>query len=489
MMMMMMLGTQHQWDHHPFAKAFRLCFIIWILGGERLTTCQAVSIDNTVLLRLDVTEFGAVGDGVTDDTAALQRAISDYDGPRLVHFPANRTFISAPLNLSSDLILQIDGRLEAITNTTEDFSAKWPQIPPLPNYGSSEDNGRYLQYQSFLYANQASNIVIKGDGTIDGMGGWWWATFQNNKSALPAGRPNLIQLVRCTNVEITGVTLKDSPFWTLHPVLSSDIKIHQITIRAPLYSPNVDGIDPDSSRNILIEYNDISCGDDHIAIKAGRCGLGDSWVDKIPCQDDPNFSNGNYKTSNITIRYNVFRTGMGIALGSEISGGVEDIHVYQNVIGLCEHGHEEEDPGKSCGWGHGIHFKTTLTRGGYFRNIHFQNNIIYNTTGFLFIETDYQTHAHAPPPYPTTEIKNISLIGNSGLGLATSMTFGCSEHITCKEIKVQDNWLLHGSNGSYHCSHVDTYQEENNSPPGLGKCLYNSINHTHATNPTETTTS
>jgi polygalacturonase len=428
---------------------------------------------------LDVTQFGAVGDGVTEDTVALQRAISSSASTEktlIVHLPANKTFPSAPLNLSSNVILHVDGSLEAITNSTRFFHMLWPQIPPLPNYASSEDNGRYLQYQSFLYASKANNITISGSGTIDGKGQWWWDAFQHNSSSLPAGRPNLIGFVNCTNVEITGVTLKDSPFWTVHPVLSSDIHIHHMTIRAPMYAPNVDGIDPDSSQNVLIEHNDISCGDDHIAIKAGRCGLGNSWIDKIHCEENVNFSNGNFKTSNITIQYNTFRTGMGIALGSEISGGLEDVHVYKNIIGLCEHG--PDNPLKSCGWGLAMHFKTTLTRGGYMRNVRFQDNIIYNNTAFFQIETDYQNHGHALPPYPTTELKNISLIGNRGLGLATSMNFDCSQYLPCNEILVQDNRILHGTSDSYHCNFVETYQEENNFPPGLGDCLYHSINHT-----------
>lgn len=428
---------------------------------------------------LDVTALGAAGDGATEDTIAIQRAIiisSTSNKGIIVHLPVNKTFKSAPLNLSSNVIFQVDGRLEAITNSSCSFQDKWPQIPPLVNYGSSEDNGRYLQFQSFLYASEASNITIQGTGTIDGMGPWWWDAFQHNRASLPAGRPNLIQFVNCTDIEITGVTLKDSPFWTIHPVLSSNIYIHHMSIRAPLYAPNVDGIDPDSSRNVLIEYNDISCGDDHIAIKAGRCGLGNSWIDKIHCEENENFSNGNYKTSNITIRYNTFRTGMGIALGSEISGGVEDVDMYQNIIGLCEHG--ADSPETSCGWGFALHFKTTLTRGGYFRNIRFQDNIIYNNTAFFHIETDYQSNGQALPPYPTTDIKNISIIGNSGLGLATGVTFGCSQYLPCKDILVKDNWILHGTNDSYHCSFVDSYREENNSPGGLGDCLYDSINHT-----------
>ncbi|KAL3935738.1 MAG: hypothetical protein SGBAC_008801 [Bacillariaceae sp.] len=427
-------------------------------------------------LLLDVTDFGAVGDGKTEDTEAIQQAILyATDQHKTVLLPANKTFISAPLNLTSNMVFQVDGTLNAIVNATLDFDSKWPQLPPLPNYASGEDNGRYLQYQSFLYAHSATNLTIQGSGTVDGMGQWWWYAFQHQSRTLPAGRPNLVQMVNSSRIEITGVTLQNSPFWTIHPVLCDRVHIHHMKIRAPMYAPNVDGVDPDSSSNVLIENNDISCGDDHIAVKSGRCGLGNSWIDGLKCKEDPRFASGVFLMSNLTIRYNIFRIGMGIALGSEISGGVENVDIHHNEIGVCEHGHE--DPDRSCGWGHAFHIKTTLTRGGYFRNVRFANNIVYNNTGFVFIETDYQSNHQEPPPYPTTEIKNISIVGNSAIGMAHAVTIGCSKYMPCDEFTVTDNWIANvpTDQDPYVCANVTSYKEERNYPPGLGNCLDNSV--------------
>merc|ERR1711862_77088 len=133
----------------------------------------------------------------------------------------------------------------------------------------------------------------------------------------------------------------------------------------------------------------------------------------------------------------------------------------------------------SCGWGFAMHLKTTLTRGGYMHNILFDSNIIYNNTGFLLIETDYQSNHDNDllPPYPTTDIRNISFIDNSGLGHAISMNFDCSEFLPCNDIQVKNNWLLDSNNDDddnsspYHCSYVQTYELENNSPPGLDECM------------------
>jgi len=90
-------------------------------------------------------------------------------------------------------------------------------------------------------------------GTIDGSGDWWWHN-QRNRTAVPSGRPNLIQLVNVKGIEVSGVTLQDSPFWCLHPVQSEDIHVHHIKIRSRMYAPNSDGVDPDSSKNVMIEY-------------------------------------------------------------------------------------------------------------------------------------------------------------------------------------------------------------------------------------------
>jgi polygalacturonase len=461
---------------------------LFCVAAGFLGNVQCLDVNNDPLF-LDVTKFGAVGDGRTDDTIAIRKAlalaqdrllVADAGASATVYFPKDKTFVSAPLNLSSHLLLQVDGTLEAIANTTQNFENNWPKLPPLPSYGNARDRGHYFQYQAFLYANQATNLIIRGQGVIDGQGAWWWDAFHNRPETIPAGRPNLIRLLNCTDVEITGVTLLNAAFWTLHPVYSTNVYIHHIQIRAPLYAPNVDGIDPDSSRNVMIEHNDISCGDDYIAIKAGVCG-GPNDGDPIDCNQDDKFRRGVFTTSNITVRYNTFRTGMGVALGSELSGGIENVQVYQNIMGLCDYG--ADHPKTSCGWGHGIHMKTTIMRGGFLRNIQVHTNIIYNTTGFILLETDYQDKDHKQPPnYPTTEIRNISVRSNSGLGSAVAMKFGCSKYMQCEQVYVADNWILHGQPSNYHCSYVDTYLvEHNNVPSGLNKCMYESMNRTEVT--------
>ena len=475
--------------------------------------------------RFNVMEFGAVGDGICDDSVAIQRAIdalcdyqrrlrfpnknnntraSSFTYPSL-YFPPLLTFISAPFNLTSHMVLRVDGTLRAISNSTENWENVWPKISPLPSYGSSEDAGFILQYQALVFARDATDLKIVGHGTIDGVGQWWWDSFYRlpQTSVLHAGRPNLIQLQNCSDIELQDIELRNSPFWTLHPVYCRNMVIRNIRIRAPMYAPNVDGIDLDSCQNVLVEGCDISCGDDHIAIKSGVCGNGDASLGipggeskeerslisharnvPISCSEDSRFRNGDYLSRNLTIASNTLGTGMGIALGSELSGGIQDVLIRDNRIGYgCWHGHD--DPTQSCGWSHALHIKTTLTRGGFLRNIHFINNIIYNTTGIFYLETDYQDKDRDVPPkdYNVTDIRGIVLGGTIGLGAAKAITFACSPYMTCKEVRVMDTFIQNAPDNRsdkdyYHCDFVESYVSKRNHPRGLRKCFRESMNHT-----------
>ena len=143
----------------------------------------------------DVTAYGAIGDGRTDDTSSITKtlAAAAAASPSIVHFPSGLTFLTGPLNLSSSMTLRVDGTIRGISgNNTEHGAAYirdggWPQIAPLPSYGNSRD-GPYLQYQALIYAKDAHDIAIMGSGTIDGQGDWWWAN-QRNRTAVvgPAG--------------------------------------------------------------------------------------------------------------------------------------------------------------------------------------------------------------------------------------------------------------------------------------------------------------
>jgi polygalacturonase len=427
---------------------------------------------------IDVTWFGAVGDGLTDDTDSIRSALEHSSPSSTLWFPPNHTFLSQPLNLTSHTTLQVDGILKSIV-TKESL---WPRLPPLENYNTSDDGGFYLQYQAFLYATHAHHITIRGSGEIDGSGEWWWTAFAAKNGTLHAGRPNILQFVHCHVVEIANVLLRNAPFWCIHPVLSRYIHIHHVTIRARTYAPNSDGIDPDSCHHVVLEYNDVGCGDDHVAIKAGRCGTDGTRF--LHCATDRRFQDGVFTTNNVTIRYNIFRNGMGIAVGSESSGSIRNVDIHDNVIGMCQPGSCDD----CCGWGPALHVKTTRSRGGILEHISFRNNRVYNTSDFILLEASYQTNNNnnnnddVPHGYPPAQIRNISFVGNVALGTGVTAQWSCAPLEPCHDILVRDNSIrLHTPHHNpWTCTNVQSFTVSGNYPTGLTKCMEESMNQTWA---------
>ncbi|CAL9065472.1 unnamed protein product [Musa banksii] len=189
---------------------------------------------------------------------------------------------------------------------------EWPIIDPLPSYGRGRDavGGRY---SNLIMGYNLTDVVITGrnNGTIDGQGETWWKMFRNKElNYTPFGY--LIELMYCKQVLISNITLVNSPSWNVHPVYSSHVIVSGITILAPVNSPNTDGIDPDSSSNVRIEDCYIVSGDDCIAIKSGWDEYGIAF---------------NMSSKHIVIRRLtcISPTSAVIALGSEMSGGIQDV--------------------------------------------------------------------------------------------------------------------------------------------------------------------
>ncbi|RVX04146.1 putative polygalacturonase [Vitis vinifera] len=221
-------------------------------------------------------------------------------------------------------------------------TGSWPLIAPLPSYGRGRElpGGRYM---SFIHADGVHDVIITGEnGTIDGQGEVWWNMWRQR--TLQFTRPNLIELINSRNIIISNVIFRDSPFWNIHPVYCRNVVVQFVTILAPHDSPNTDGIDPDSSSNVCIEDSYISTGDDLVAVKSG-------W-------DEYGIAYGR-SSSGITIRRITGSSPFaGIAVGSETSGGVQN--VFAEHINLYN-------------MGVGIHLKTNIGRGGVIRNITVSN--------------------------------------------------------------------------------------------------------------------
>jgi polygalacturonase len=308
-------------------------------------------------LIFNVADFGAAGDGKTVCTPGIQKAVdacAQTGGGRVV-FPAGR-YLTGPIFLKSNVHVEVPAG--AVLLGITDFE----KVPSIAGRWEGIDR---TVYASLFTALDAENVSITGRGVLDGQGEAWWKAFRvvtelrrklgllerepenPPESPLKWGRPRMINLYRCRNVLISGVTIQNSPAWNLHPVLCDNIVIDQVTILAPPEAPNADGIDPDSCRNMRISNCYISVGDDCITLKSGY-----------------KFSKTgkNIPSENIVVTNCVFGRGHGgVGIGSETSGGVRDVTVSNCV---CE------------GTDRGIRFKTARSRGNVVENFRAVNLVM-----------------------------------------------------------------------------------------------------------------
>ncbi len=264
---------------------------------------------------VSVKDFGAVGDGVHEDTAAIQAAISFLPRGGRLRFPAG-TYLTLPLCLKSHITLDLDQGAVILGSTQRE---RYPIVPaaavdpvtgaeiPQAGFEGQELNS----YQSLLQASYAEDIAIVGLGAIDGNGqnGDWWKDFQS----FPASRPRVIFLNRCKDVTLHGVTVKNGPSWHIHPFYSQGFSMLDCFVTAPKDSPNTDGIDPESCDGVDIIGCKFSVGDDCIAVKAGKIDMALKY--KTPARRH-------------TVRNCLMEFGHGaVTLGSELSAGIRELSV------------------------------------------------------------------------------------------------------------------------------------------------------------------
>lgn len=270
----------------------------------------------------DILDFGAKGDGSTLNTDYLQRAIDHAGavGGGTVWVPSGE-FLTGGLVLRSRVTLHLDaGAILRGSTRVEDYQYH----PGPPEEGDA--NGRHL-----LFAIDADDIAITGQGIIDGSGPAFWsrkgrptpskADLWGDVIAWDYGpatprRPSpMIELARCRNVRIEGVTLRNAPGWTLRPVACETVHIRGIRVRNPIYAPNTDGMDITACRNVFVSDCDIATGDDAICIKSEN-----PYGELLP-------------TKNITITNCVLSTCCnGFKVGTATHGHVENIVFSNSVI-------------------------------------------------------------------------------------------------------------------------------------------------------------
>jgi polygalacturonase len=262
---------------------------------------------------LSVLDFGAKGDGTTLNTKALQAAIDACPANGVVLIPKG-VFLSGALFLKSDMTLLIasGGVLKGSANPS-DYE---------PFYLNRFEGWELRTYASLLNAGRLDrsgpanvrNLSIRGEGTLSGggkaLGMAMWTTGGERS------RGRLVCLMNCSNVEIQGLRIEESPSWTLHYIYSENVSLHGLRIHSDVR--NGDGIDPDSSKNSYIFNCSFDTGDDCIAIKSGK---------------NPEGNVVNRPTENVQVFDCVFTRGHGISIGSEMSGGVRGVLVQDCIAG------------------------------------------------------------------------------------------------------------------------------------------------------------
>ncbi len=277
-------------------------------------------------LVLNVRDFGAVGNGKNYDTAAIQAAIMACPKGGRVIVPEG-SYLTAPLFLKSHITLELKRGAELLGSSER---LDYPILPGIIK--NSMDEEYYLGtwegeavdcFASLITGIGVEEVVITGEGCINGNASHenWW---HKAKEKRIAWRPRLVFLRDCRDMTIEGITLKNSPSWTLHPVFSKNLNFINLKLINPKDSPNTDGINPESCSDVLILGVDFSVGDDCIAIKSGKLYLGRKL--KTPSE-------------NIFIRNCHMKFGHGaIVLGSEMSGGIKNVFASRCIFQETDRG-------------------------------------------------------------------------------------------------------------------------------------------------------
>ncbi|XP_024968600.1 probable polygalacturonase [Cynara cardunculus var. scolymus] len=322
-----------------------LLFLVAVSNGIELYKGEEgeCNIDRHLIPRphsVSILEFGAVADGKTVNTVAFQNAIfylksfTDKGGAQL-YVPSGK-WLTGSFNLTSHLTLFLEK--DAVILGSEDID-HWKVIDPLPSYGRGIDLPGQ-RYRSLITGENLSDVVITGDnGTIDGQGFVWWDSFDSNN--LTHSRPHIVEFINSKDIVISNITFLNPPAWTIHPAYCSNVLVQNITALSPAESPYTSGIVPDSCDSVCIENSNITSGHDAISLKSG-------W-------DEYGITYGR-PTTNVHIKGVCLQsfTGSGLALGSEMSGGISEVLV-ENV--------------KLRDSITGIAFLTSKGRGGYIKDV------------------------------------------------------------------------------------------------------------------------
>ncbi|HEV7309997.1 glycoside hydrolase family 28 protein [Ensifer sp.] len=297
---------------------------------------------------IDATDFGLMANIARDDVEGA-RANATILAAALDAVPKGGTLRLAegdwtafPVRLKSSMTLHLS---KGAVLRAPSARAGWPILAARDETGRMLGSWEGLPAACFaapVHAIGAKDLAIEGEGTLDGSGdgGDWWTWPKETRDE--ARRPRGLHLISCTDTRLLGFSIRNAPSWTIHPQGCSGLVAAGLSISAPPDSPNTDGFNPESCHDVTITGVRFSVGDDCIAVKAGKRG--------------PNGENDHLgETRGIRVTHCLMERGHGgLVIGSEMSGGVDDVCIED-----CE----------MVGTDRGLRLKTRRGRGGSITNI------------------------------------------------------------------------------------------------------------------------
>lgn len=363
----------------------------------------------------DAAQFGICPDSDAIQTERLQQAIdhvSEQGGGRLV-LPAGR-YRTGALQLKSGVDLHLKSRETVLAFVNENPELHYPVV-----FSHWEATPCY-NFSSLIYACDAHDIALTGEGTLDGGADathWWnwhhqvenaWssdkkdlqledrkALRQMNMDGVPVEervfgpghylRPNFVQTIRCERVLLQGFTLHNSPMWQLNPVMCKSLTVDHVTMSS--HGANNDGCDPESCSGVHIVNCRFDTGDDCISLKSGRDR--DGRIANVPCED-------------VLIEQNEFADGHGgVALGSEMSGGIRRVLAVNNRF-------------SSPNLTYALRLKTNARRGGKVEDVILADSVMDHVHGAAVHGTmmyEDGRNGHDLPEFRNITIENIEAHG------------------------------------------------------------------------------
>lgn len=409
----------------------------------------AALVVSAVGLDVSLDQYGAVEgpDGREATSEGFRRALANIDeaGGGSLTIPLGSWYVS-PVALTSNLVLWLSAGATLVAETGP--LSKLPVIPALPSWGPvmSEEllqkegflrsqadlRDAIARYQPLLWGNKVRNVTITGEnGTIDGRGADWWTRWLKEPLL---GRPHVIQFQDSEEILIRNVTIRNPGFWTVHLWRCEYVTIQYLTILVEPWMPavrptNTDGVNPDSSRHILIEDSYLQTGDDAIAVKSG-------W----DCFGRQNaVASENITIRRVTVRQTRGCNAAAFTIGSEMSGGVQDVLIEECSV---------------LNAGVAVEIKVGSSRGGFVRGIEVRKlEVMATARGALVVMASYP---EANPfcrgqTQPAPSVSNISFqdVNVHGPTQGSLVQFVGTPEVFMKNLTVYRLWA---KNGAWNCN-------------------------------------